>query len=593
MKRMKDRLSVQLGMLILTVNLLFLGLCFLFQYVSIGTILQRNYEEAQISRFEQAEYNISNFCDQMELVSRRLSADANIRQISKFTDLSFTDQMLKLNEVNASFKKERNNYAYLQSISFYGDNGLILKNGDVLDNGGISHEENALDDWYYTTEMYVDRDRTDLKLKWFGGYTDRDFGFGKKNAPVYYISAVRNILSGNGQLVFNVQMDYFVDLFYATNKDTAENIYIVNEKGIVIASKRAENIGKEALLESGEEFQPGIRRYEVNTKQGRTQVLVYSLDSLGWSLVSEIPVEEVTKDSVFLRNILLFSCFISIIASFAVSMRWIFGLLKPLNLLVNTIRKVREGKLGYVLENRSRNEIGVVIEEFNRMSTELKTMFDKNQEMEEEKQKLEMQVLRSQLNPHLIYNTLNTIKWMALIDNERSIAEAITLLSDFLEPVFRNKGQMCTVKEELEYVKNYIAIMNLRNAGGYELKVDVPEECMQYQVPRFLLQPVVENSILHGFEQRYSGKIRISMWTEGENAFIRVEDDGTGIETQYLQALKQKLERSELIKGSGVGIGNVNRRIKVRYGEEYGLSISNGSEKGAVVVLKIRLQISE
>lgn len=589
---MRGKLSVQLGALILATNLLFLSLCFFFQYVVIGNVLRGNYEDACIERFEQAEYNINNFCEQMELVSRRLSADMGLTILADFDNLSFGDQMTKIVEVSNSFRKERNNYSYLEAIAFYGNQGLILKNSS-LGNGNIYYE-NSPEDWFYSSDIHDEMSDNSLKLKWFGGYTDEDFGLqAEEEESKYYITAVRNIMSKKGQLVFTVEMDYFSDIFYANSEETVSSIYIVDSNGVIVAAKDPGIIGTKRNFSDGETVQEGVLRFEEDSEQGRMQVLVYHLSALGWSLVNEIPIVEVTRESIYLRNILLITCFLSVVASVLFSMRWIRSLLNPLNRLMGVMQKVGEGELGATLEDAPRNEIGVVTREFNRMSTELEDMFARNRQIEEEKRNLEIQTLRSQINPHLIYNTLNTIKWMALIEGERNIAESISLLSDFLEPVFKNKSLMCTVGEELDYVKKYIAIMNLRNAGGYVLETVVSEEYLNCQIPRFLLQPIVENSILHGLEDRCSGKIRISMEVEGENGFLLVEDDGSGMDESQLQELQAKLDWAEENRHTGIGIGNVHSRLKLQYGDGYGVKVYNRVPKGMAVRLKIRLEISK
>ena len=201
-----------------------------------------------------------------------------------------------------------------------------------------------------------------------------------------------------------------------------------------------------------------------------------------------------------------------------------------------------------------------------------------------------MQALRAQINPHLIYNTLNAIKWRALISEEMNIAESISLLSDFLEPVFKNQDLLCTVRDEINYVENYIQILNLLKTGGYSLELDIPEVYYEYRIIRFLLQPVVENSIIHGLERSSSGQIDISVTVEAGDMIISVADNGVGMSEERLQEVRRKIRKGECENGEGIGIVNVDRRIKNQYGDAYGLDIRNGEEKGAVVSLKMKAE---
>lgn len=179
---------------------------------------------------------------------------------------------------------------------------------------------------------------------------------------------------------------------------------------------------------------------------------------------------------------------------------------------------------------------------------------------------------------------------MALISGEQNIAESITLLANFLKPIFRSKNTTCSIAEEVDYARNYIAIMNMRGMEGYSLKVQIPEEYYEYSIVKFLLQPVIENSIVHGFAQRESGEICISMWTKEEYGFIQVADNGSGMEEKQLQNLREKLASTELLPDNGIGIVNVHKRIQTWYGTDCGITIDNGEKVGSVVTLKIKME---
>lgn len=591
-EKWKNKLAVWLGLLIFTVNLLVLLLSFAFQYGSVRDILLEKDEEDNIERFEQSEYNIHSFCEQVDLVLRMLSIDFNMQKLSVSGQMSDDDLFYYAKQVVTNFKEMQAYYPYIQAISYYGADGLVLKNvkGANYGNYFLKNQENI--DWYYSSEIYDSISGNKQKLKWFGGYMDSDFGWNYKEEDThkYYISAARNVISGSGTLVLNIEMEYFLDIFYANRTPSSGNIYIVDENNRVIATKDVNTMGMERKYSERERIYEGIDKCVEDNEQGTFQVIIYSLPELGWSFISETPISEVTKVNRYLRNIMLFSCLLSVAVSFGLSTWWVSKMLNPLNRLVKVMQKVGDGQLGYVLKSPPKNELGVVAKQFNQMSVDLKEIFEQKERMEKEKRNLELQTLRSQINPHLIYNTLNNIKWMAIISDERNIAESITLLSDFLEPVFKNKNLMCTIGEELDYVKKYIAIMNLRGTEGYSLELAIPEEYYNYQIIRFLLQPVVENSILHGLAEKDFGRIRISMWIEDGDGVIQVEDNGSGIEEGQLQELQRKIEGREPQEGKGIGMVNVNHRIKAKYGEGYALTIGNGKEKGTIVTLRMKLE---
>ena len=593
--RWKNKLSVQMGMLILATNLLFLGICFFFQYEVIGRILQNNYEDACIRRFEQAEANINNFCEQIEQVSTRLSVNSDLSRFARSKAEFDIKHVGYINKSIDSFQEEITYHSYIQSILFFGDNGSYLrynKSGMIQTN--YFYDKEDTEDIIYSSEIFQVSDQSEKNLKWLGGYGIEDFGFQADNRdkPGYYIVAARNISKNAGRLIIIVPMDYVLEIFCSDNSDTSEKIYMIDGDNQIIVSKYQDAIGEIKNFSDGETIRPGVQRYEENGEHGEVQVLVYYVAAMDCYLVDEIPIVEVMRERVYLRNILLGSCALNLLLSFAFSMRWIVGLTTPLRKLMNATQKVGDGELGILLEKVPGNEIGMLTKKFNRMSLDLQDLFERNRQAEAEKREFEMQSLRAKINPHMIYNTLNTIKWMAIVNNERGIAESITLLSEFLEPVFKNKDPLCTVGEELDYLEKYIAIMNLRVAGGYVLKVDVPKEYYDYKIVRFLLQPIVENSIRHGMKDRSSGEIRVSMWAEAGDGYIQIEDDGSGMESSVAEELTEKIAQGKSTEGAGgVGVVNVSRRIRNQYGDGYGLTIRNReNRKGAKVILKIRLE---
>ena len=586
----KGKLAVQLGLFILGMNLLVLILCFAFLYFRIEDILLEKDEQDNIERLEQSEYNIDVFCDQVKLALRRLAINSDLETLSKDARLSEGDRYYCVNQVLGSFDEIQENYPYIQQISFFGENGTVIKKTNGPGPGRYFTIDRDKSDWYYTSEL--SRMLGEKKQLWYGGCTARDFSFiyreeldGKDE---YYISFAQVVVYGAGAIVINVDMDYFLDLFYVNAVENSETIYIIDENHRVVAARDLGAVGTTTEFSGGEEIRAGIEKYIEDTLRGKTQIITYALPAMGWKLVSEMPVAEVTKESRHLKDIMILACALSVTASFALTMWCVSKMLKPLKELAMVVHKVGTGKLGRTFEKIPGNELGVLTRQFNQMSLDLRELFRQKEHVERERRELEMQTLRAQINPHLIYNTLNAIKWRALISEERSIAESISLLSDFLEPVFKNQKLLCTVREELDYVKNYITIMNLLKTGGYILETEVPQACYEYPVIRFLLQPVVENAILHGFHGISSGKICISMEVEDTDALIRVTDNGCGMNQKELQKLQEKLREPELWEGDVVGLVNVARRIRNQYGADYGVYVCNGEEKGIIVVLHIK-----
>lgn len=591
------KLGVQLALVVFTTNLLLLGVFFGILYEYMGGVLQEKYEEDSQRWFEQAEYNVHSFCQQASLASIRLVADDALRMVARNDPMPDSRRTAYIKQGIDRMKTEMGYCSAIQSVYLFGEKGTILRcerSGGNRTNFFYDRQDMAGS--YYDSQLYEEVKEKERGLWWYGGYTDKDLGFlGDNGEEIYYISVVQPLQSHLGQIVINIPMESVLDIFSINGGETREKSYMVDGSNRVIVSEDPEWIGMEKEFPEGSGSREGIFRYEEERQGEKVQILVYSLPELGWSLVKETPVAEVMKERTHLKNILLLACLLGMGASFAVSMCWIRGLVTPLGRLSEAMQKVEGGELGYTLAKMPENEIGVLTRKFNRMSRELKDMFARNRKAEEEKRMYEMRSLRAQINPHLISNTLNTIKWMAIVNQEKGIAESIALLSEFLEPVFKEESPLCTIREEVEYVRKYVAIMNLRSVGGYRLTVDIPERYYDCLVMRFMLQPVIENAILHGCRHRNAGEIRIAMEVCGEDGLVEVSDDGCGLTESTLERLERELAAEEAMDTSsngegGIGLVNVNLRLKNQYGRGYGVTIRNGAAQGAVVTLKIRLQ---
>lgn len=587
-QKWKEKLLVQLGIIILLVNLAVWSVCFWVQNAKMQKILLDEDKENVIKQFMQAEYNIEIFVDQVEMISRRLCMEDSFRRLSVKGEISEQNRVYYVNQARKAMEDMQYNYPYLDSIIYYGKNGDIVR---VFQNASLIYNyqrDTEKQDWYYTSEICSTLKNSEQKMVWFGGNAECEFEGESSEEDVFCITAARMILGDMGALVLNINMDYFLEMFNGSKLQTGEQLYVIDEKNRIVATRNQDIFGAQREFTGAEDIHKGVYKYVVNDSGEMKQVIVYEISSVGWCFVSESLVEDVVKESRYMRNVLMISCMLSAGVTFAVSIFGLSMILRPLKRLEEEMHKVGDGEFGIILENPPHNELGRIFVHFNEMSLSLEDTFRKNQMIEKEKRRLEMQTLRAQINPHLIYNVLNNIKWKALFNNEKNIAESVSLLGKFLQPIFKSQEIIWSLQEEMDYVKNYVDIMNLLRLGEYTLEFRIPEEYRCWEIPRFILQPIVENCILHGYPENVGGQILITVKREGDDGLLLVEDDGKGIENARLEEIQKKLENNEC-SNRGIGIMNVNRRIKNHYGENYMLLIRNGIEKGTVVSVRIRL----
>lgn len=257
--------------------------------------------------------------------------------------------------------------------------------------------------------------------------------------------------------------------------------------------------------------------------------------------------------------------------------RIIKKVLRQLYVIIDNMTMVREGNLNARIEEVSYDEVGKLGESLNLMLDRIQALMQENIDREVLAKNSEIRALQNQINAHFIYNVLESIKMMAEIDEKYEISDAITSLGKLLRYSMRWVSGNVKVYEELEYIKDYMALINLRYDYPIHLGVNIPEELMELEIPKMSLQPVVENAILHGIEPMgEESTIYIKGWVEDGDCIIEVSDTGRGMTDDELSKLQAKIEGKVEVsggKGHGIGVKNVHDRIIMAFGPGYGISI--------------------
>ena len=226
--------------------------------------------------------------------------------------------------------------------------------------------------------------------------------------------------------------------------------------------------------------------------------------------------------------------------------------------------------------------------QFNKMARKINGLMERVKNNEKQKRKLEIQALQAQINPHFLSNTLNTVSYIARMKKEETIEILVNAIIELLCDSMKNDDSLHTVEEELRVIKNYIIIQDYRLLGKFTVDIQIDEEIASCMMPRFILQPVVENSIIHGIEPaNRRGVVSIKGSQRDGKICFTITDNGIGIESGKIEKIIAKPRNQEKSRFSGIGIGNVDRRIKLMMGEEYGLTMK--SEKNIFTTVEIRL----
>lgn len=295
-----------------------------------------------------------------------------------------------------------------------------------------------------------------------------------------------------------------------------------------------------------------------------------------------------------MRNIFVI-CMLAFLGILVFFIDWIVKqLLRQLYVILKGIRRVQGGDLDVVIENCGTDEMGELGTQINKMLSRIKQLMEDNLNREMLAKNSEIRALQNQINAHFIYNVLESIKMMAEINEEYEISDAVTALGKLLRYSMKWVSGNVLVEQELEYIRNYMALINLRFDYEIYLSLNVPDIILKQEIPKMSLQPIVENAIYHGIEQMAEDtNIYIKGTLSGDDCMIEITDAGRGMSEDEVKQLKMKIAGkidSSGGSGNGIGLKNVQDRIHIAFGESYGIDVA--SKKGCYTKVIVRIPVT-
>lgn len=320
---------------------------------------------------------------------------------------------------------------------------------------------------------------------------------------------------------------------------------------------------------------------------GYKELLVFQTVSLsGWKVIFTIPYAVLQKENIFIRNFTVILGILLLVIAIFLAILFTRKISEPVKLLRTSMHEVEKGNLDVHIKIRSMNEFNELAASFNHMVEQIRSLMNNIYDAEKKKQQAELNVLQAQINPHFLYNTLDSLRWLAKMRNVEEISDIISALESLLRASIGKTGHMITIEQELENVRNYIAIQLFRYGNSFSVSYQVNPRVYDYFLPKLILQPIVENAIYHGIEGLTHGEIQINIDTEGENVYLEVIDNGKGIDENYARLIMEGKVNSNQ-RFSGLGIRNVDERIKLNFGSQYGVEIKKNELQGTKVMILI------
>lgn len=525
------------------------------------------------------------------------------------------DEMVN-QELAGSFKSERQRYeseirlnSQLLGISRYFDENIkvyiVGENGGVYKNSPYSLEEKE-----YEREAWYEQIKESGEPSWFELHSKSYFVKTEEKEFISLGIPVSEEKTGRILGCVMVEIGVFDILHTAETQEEQGNLYlfypdtnikIIDGQVELYDNDRVTLIQKDGIAghEQVEAEQPEILEtakfltywkkdfQEKGFGQVARFVTAYQqLNANDWILAYSMPKVEYYRLLISVLIVSVLVTVILILIAYSVSCRVSGSITRPILSLKEDVEKVQEGNFEIVVSCESEDEIGELAQQFNEMVTEIRNLMDRIQTEHERQRHYELLLLQAQINPHFLFNALNTIHYMLILNEEKEVSELVVNLGDFLRNGLDGVKKIVSVSDELVMVEKYMNIQRARFGEELVFISSVTEKAAQCLIIGFLLQPLIENAIAHGFEKTGGiGTIFVRGYTDEEtgNLYLEVEDDGQGM-TPWQAGAALKPER-QTDGHRHIGLENVNQRIKLYYGKTYGAEIVSEQGKGTLVRL--------
>lgn len=596
MKEKKQKFLFRFKSIQTTILLLFFVL--IMVSLTLFLIISSNYTKKSIVKnstdytrqlIDQVNENIDYYISYMDNTSQMVSRNFDVQEYLFGQNISDEESDLAKNRVLNQFQTIMNSRSDIRNVA------VIADNGKTLINQGYSrlnpYNDIRLESWFQKART--------LKS---GEFILSDSHVQNAIADSYpwVITMSRPLYNSLNKMVDGVML---IDLNYSTINDLCRSVSLGKEGYIYVIDKNGKIIyhPKQQLLYSGlkgEEVESIMKLYgeeDSFIKSGSDGTKVYTAatsSKTGWTVVGVSYMADLLKDWDQANMTYVITAVILVFAGATFAVFTSRRVTRPIKLLDISMREVAKGNFDIIPPKEvSPNEIGRLETTFYQMMQEIRTLTAQNIEEQKQKRKAEIRALQAQINPHFLYNTLDSIIWMA--EGGRHNQEVVLMtssLAKLLRQSIGNREELVTIAQEVEYTKTYLTIQGIRYKDKLEFEASVDTNVQNRRIVKLTLQPLVENAIYHGIKYLdHKGMISIKGYQEGKDIVLEVRDNGTGMDEQELREVFTKKESKS--STGGVGVYNVQNRLQLYYGKEYGLEYI--SKKGEGTVVKITIPTAE
>jgi two-component system sensor histidine kinase YesM len=565
--------------------------------INTKSVVKRHAVDNALGTLEVMDRYIVNTVNKMLYVSNFIQFDSEIQSIirQKWSD----DKLNDGDQFAEDFFNEKKITEKLENISFPGEKTYIT----ILLNDGTSYTNYSQLDYEpkrFFREPWFERlaQMPSFSTYWIG--THSSYLASDREKGRYFITIVKTIKSFSskpyGYLIVSLSESQISHIFPENKTD--QEFMLLDSKGTILSHLDSNRIGLPFSHFGKLNEEAGSKIITVDRKD--YLLLNRKLSVSDWILVSMVPYQEAisqintVQGTNFILQGLFFSGFLLILVTL------VRQFTKPVLKLGRVVSQVEAGNLQIRSRIRGGDEIGRLGQSFDQMLDRIEDMIRQVTLEQASKRKAELEMLQAQINPHFLFNVLNSIRLRIKLKGDDENATLISSLSSLLRMTINRNNEFVHLHEEVETAAHYFHLMNFRMSQPIALQIDVAPETALAEVPRFVMQPILENSLIHGFRD-YSGSLFISARKQDTQLFILIGDTGRGMDEEELEQLNQKLisvpnseEETFPKKGlSGIGLKNVFERMKLIYGDCFHYFIESKPGQGTTITLQIPLKSGE
>jgi two-component system sensor histidine kinase YesM len=475
---------------------------------------------------------------------------------------------------------------YISSILIVGANGKKYSQGTTL-----STDEVIREPWY---RELAENKTARIFIK---THSTRSANQAALFPSQNVISVARGIFDDH-QFLGVVLIDFRYDIIqkiFSTKIPHESSLFVIDQNGDFVYHPDNRFLGRNIRKTVYNKLLPMIQNSEGSfsfwVKKNETFVVYYKSDYTHWTTIGMISQKSMMREFVKTTNqtlyVSLFALFLVLIAANIIALTMTRNIFR----LRDAMKYVGQGKFDTKVVIRTGDEIEELSRGFNTMVGEIQQLLQDVKNNERQKRLAELKAYQAQINPHFLSNTLNTVRWLAQGQKAINIESLVTSLIELLQ-VSMADADFISIRQELEYLKDYLTIQEYRYCDKFKVQYEIEPAILGMMTPKFILQPIVENALIHGIAPLdHQGLIAIKGYQDGENIIITVRDNGVGITTDKMAGIFQQDQNKDRQRFSSIGIYNVNERLKMNFGEDYGLKIE--SIPGVFTTVTITLPVRE